>query len=60
MMAEGSWNVWSKSDPRWDGSGRGVVGCFELPAEAAAYIEQVKAKLNEKPPADLTYSYHKD
>lgn len=55
----GSWWLSSKSDPRWDCSGRDDVGGFQCPPEATAALEAKKAELGE-PPHDLEYGYMKD
>lgn len=59
-LREGSWQIWSESDPRWNRSGRSDgVGLFTMPLEAKDAIEKLKAKLGE-PPEDLNWSYMKD
>lgn len=61
MMRSGSWSVSSKTDPRWNGSGRSeAVGMFSIPREAQAHIDAKKLELGEEPPADCEYSYMKD
>jgi len=60
MLKEGTWWLESKSDPRWDAEGRGLVGGFDTPAEAMEAIEEKKAELQEEPPEDLEYEYMKD
>lgn len=61
-MREGSWWFKSKSDPRWNHSGRAVVGMFmtykSLP-EAKAIFDKNKALYGE-PPEDLEFGYEKD
>lgn len=55
---EGSWSLRSKKDPRWNCSGRGIVGGFMCP-EANDAIEKLKKKYG-KPPKDLELSAMKD
>ena len=59
-LKTGCWTISSKSDPRWDDSGEGVVGGLTLPYEALDYVEAKKKELGEEPPDDLEYSYMKD
>lgn len=58
-VREGSWAITSVSDPRWNDSGRGVVGGGVKPAVVDKAIEAKKA-LYGAPPADLEWSYMKD
>lgn len=60
MMKEGAWWLSSKSDPRWDCSGSGIVGGFECPSEALKAIEEKKKELDIKAPDDLEFGYMKD
>lgn len=59
-LRPGSWFVRCPSDPRWNGSGSGMVGNFEMPADTAAHIEVKKKELGIEPPKDLEYEYMKD
>lgn len=59
MMVQGTWQVWSAKDPRWNASGRDIVGCFSMPVGAEKWIEEKKKELGE-PPEDLQWSYMKD
>jgi hypothetical protein len=55
-----SWCIDSKSDPRWDSSGRTEwLVCFGLCPEAEAAIEELKKQYGE-PPVDLEYAIMKD
>lgn len=56
----GTWWLSSKSDPRWDCSGRDRVGGFMCPSDARAAIEAKKEELGCEPPEDLEYGYMKD
>lgn len=61
MMGEGIWWVRSKSDPRWDGSGRsGAVGMFSKPPEVDVHVESKKRELESEPPKDAEWGYQKD
>lgn len=60
MMAEGTWWVSSKSDPRWRASGRARVGMFAKPAGVDPAIAQLKTTIGEDPPDDLEWGYMKD
>ena len=56
----GSWCVTSKSDPRWNNSGRSEgLCCNGGPQEMQDWIEECKKKYGE-PPADATMSFMKD
>lgn len=56
----GTWEVHSKSDARWNKSGRddGLV-CLGGPGSMQAWIDECKAKYGE-PPKDATESFMKD
>ena len=56
----GSWGLSSKSDPRWNASGRGY-GLVSTggPSEIKEKIEELTKKYGE-PPEDLTSSFMKD
>lgn len=58
MLSEGTWWMYSESDPRWDRSGRGLVGMFSYRQQ-----EQLRDELKETlgdPPDDLMFGYMKD
>lgn len=59
-IREGSWWLSSKSDPRWDTQGRGIVGGLVIPPDATKAMEEKKKELGEEPPEDLEYGYMKD
>lgn len=59
-VKDGSWWVSSESDPRWNCSGRGMVGGFMCPGSAQHAIELLKKELGEEPPDDLQFGYMKD
>lgn len=57
---EGTWWVSSKSDPRWDKSGRGCG--FALsggPSEIQEWIDECKKNFGD-PPKDAEYGFMKD
>lgn len=58
-MKMGTWTLESKSDPRWNCEGRGLVGMFSIPPDAKEKVEELREKLGPPPP-DLYYSYMKD
>ena len=60
LLTEGSWSLFSKSDPRWNCSGTGIVGGLTRPEAVDRAIERLKDKLKEEIPKDLTWSYMKD
>lgn len=55
----GTWWIQSKSDPRWNISGRSEVGLMTMPQEARALFEKMK-ELYGEPPDDLEQDYMKD
>ena len=55
----GSWWTVSKTDPRWNMSGRASVGGFEMPRECKERIALMETKFGP-PPEDLTWEYMKD
>jgi len=57
--SEGSWWLHSKKDPRWNVSGRAMVGSFMRPSECDNKIEELKKELGD-PPDDLEWGYMKD
>jgi hypothetical protein len=60
MGGMGTWEVSSKSDPRWNKSGRAVgsVVCGG-PQEMQDWIDECKKKYGD-PPADAEKWFHKD
>lgn len=60
LLTKGSWSLFSKSNPRWNCSGTGLVGGFTRPEAINKVLEKLKDELKEEPPKDLTYSYMKD
>ena len=51
----------SKSDPRWNASGRSsVVGMFLTPVEVTQKIDDLRSRLGCEPPDDLQWGYEKD
>ena len=59
-VRSGTWSVSSKSDPRWNGSGRANVGGFMKPPEVDTHIDAMRYRLGEEPPGDLEWGYMKD
>ena len=57
---QGSWSIYSKKDPRWNISGRAMVGNFIMPREVEEALDQKKRELGEEPPDDLEWLYMKD
>lgn len=55
----GGWSLSSKTDPRWNVSGRGFVGGFDMPEECKEAIKKLLFELGD-PPEDLEWSYMKD
>lgn len=56
----GTWRVHSKSDPRWNKSGRAKGLCCDGgPKEMANWIEECKKKYGD-PPKDATKEFWKD
>lgn len=56
----GSWSVSSKSDSRWNKSGRGIGAVTSGgPQEMQDWYDKCKEKYGE-PPTDLTYFFMKD
>jgi hypothetical protein len=60
MQKQGSWWLKSETDPRFDASGRGIVGGFQCPEEAKAAIKQKEEELGVEAPEDLEFGYMKD
>lgn len=58
-MRQGTWWIRSRTDPRWDAGGQGLVGGFTLPEAARKLIEELRGRLGE-PPDDLEFGYMKD
>jgi hypothetical protein len=59
MMMMGSWWLKSKKDERWNASGTGRVGDFQMPPGCVSALEEL-TKLYGTPPDDLEYGYMKD
>jgi hypothetical protein len=59
-VRKGSWWVSSKSDPRFNSSGRGYVGSFTCPKEAREFFEKRAKELGVPVPDDLEFGYMKD
>lgn len=59
-MRRGSWWVRSKSDPRWNGGGRGTVGGFMKPPGVDKHIKNKRRELKAEPPDDCEWGYMKD
>lgn len=57
---EGTWTVWSDSDPRWKMSGTGICGGFCMPPEAERAVKAKAKELGQEPPVDLEFGYMKD
>lgn len=60
MIKWGSWWLKSKSDPRWNGNGKDLVGGFAINYEAQKHIDKLKEEFGEEPPEDLEYGCMKD
>lgn len=58
-LREGSWWLSSKTDKRWNCSGRDSCGGFQMPSECKAKVEEL-TKLYGTAPDDLEYGYMKD
>ncbi len=56
----GTWTLSSKTDPRFDMSGRALVGGLRCPQEAKDAMEVKARELGEPVPKDLMFSYMKD
>lgn len=60
FLREGSWSLWSDSDPRWNTNGRSdSVGMGGTPPEAQAALTRL-TDLYGDPPDDLELSTMKD
>jgi hypothetical protein len=55
-----SWSISSKSDPRWNASGRCESSIFAISKACEEAIEAKKKALGEEPPDDLDYGGMKD
>ena len=58
-LREGTWYLYSKSDSKWNVSGRCMCGGFVIPDEAKKAKEELEAKYGESP-KDLELGYEKD
>ena len=59
MKRPGTWWLKSEKDPRWNITGRGIVGDRVRPVECEEIIESLKQQLG-KMPDDLSFGYMKD
>lgn len=59
MIKEGSWWMSSESDKRWNASGTGYVGRFNMNPECKQKLEDLKKEFGD-PPDDLEWGYMKD
>ena len=59
LLTEGDWWLKSKSDPRWNSHGRGLVGGFVIPDNCKKKLEELEKELGNPPP-DLRWNYMKD
>lgn len=59
MPRDGTWGFSSKSDSRWNCTGRAFWDTMSMAPEAHTKLELLKARFGE-PPADLHYSFWKD
>ncbi len=59
-LRPGTWTLSSKTDPRFNMSGRALVGGFQCPQEAEDAMEAKARELGEPVPKDLMFSYMKD
>jgi hypothetical protein len=58
-LRQGTWYLYSKTDTKWNCSGRCMCGGFSTPAEATAKLAELKKKYGA-PPKDLEVGYEKD
>lgn len=58
-VKKGSWYMKSKSDPRWNCSGKEFVGGFALPLGMQAKLKEFTTKYGEQP-VDLVWHYEYD
>jgi len=59
MIKKGTWHLYSKSNKKWKGGGKALVGGFVMPEDCRKRIEKLKKKYGE-PPEDLEWGYFKD
>jgi len=59
MLKKGTWSFSSKSNKKWKGHGRCIVGGFIMPEDCKKKIEKLKRKYGD-PPEDLEWGYMKD
>lgn len=59
MMAEGTWWLESRSDPRFNCRGEGLVGMFCMPPAAERKMKELEEELGCKAPEDLEFGYMK-
>lgn len=58
-IRNGTWWLASKKDPRWNKSGKALVGGLMMPEACKQALEALKVQLGE-PPDDLEHGYMKD
>lgn len=58
-LREGTWFLYSKTNPKWCKSGRCLCGGFMKPKEVDDALEKLKKQYGE-PPEDLRWGYEKD
>ena len=58
-LKEGTWNLHSEIDPRWNCSGRSLCGKFIMPDECRSKQRELEQSLGD-PPDDLSWGYVKD
>lgn len=58
-QAIGTWWFRSPTDPRWNLTGRGIVGGFDLPRPAKQHLSSCRGHYGA-PPLDLEWGYIKD
>ena len=59
MIAQGTWWLKSKKDPRWNVYGKGDVGMLIKPSKCIEKRQELEKELGS-PPDDLKYGYMKD
>jgi hypothetical protein len=59
---KGTWWFYSKSDPRWNVSGKALVGGFLIPPEAKEVLADLRELYSKDDtiPEDLEFGYRKD
>ena len=59
IVRKGSWYMRSKSDPRWNCSGKDYVGGFDLPLGMQKKLKELTESYGSQP-SDLTWHYNYD